>query len=137
MEVTELTNKELDKQAKQEMFNKVWDWFIVKKNPPGYDNGKCTYRGENGKKCAFGVLIPDDVPISEEQNTETATILIRDIPILNEKFGPHLNFIRQIQEAHDGPSFNYGNDKDLTLHSIEQNLRSIASDEELTLPVTE
>lgn len=47
--------------TEQEVFNKVWDYFVRNKNPPGLSSTKqCAYRGESGTKCAIGVLIPDD-----------------------------------------------------------------------------
>jgi hypothetical protein len=48
--------------TKQEIFDKVWNHFIVEKNPVGFDNetNVCMYRNAEGYKCAVGILIPDD-----------------------------------------------------------------------------
>ena len=45
----------------QEMLDKVWDWFIAKKNPPGWNGTTCEYSTMvNGKerRCAVGCLLP-------------------------------------------------------------------------------
>ena len=47
----------------QEMFDKIWDYFIVQGKPAGLDgNGACTYYGNEGaNRCAVGCLLPDEV----------------------------------------------------------------------------
>lgn len=52
----------------QEIVNIVWEHFVINNNPrsvlprvPAYLPGKIpAYRGENGAKCAAGLLIPDE-----------------------------------------------------------------------------
>ena len=46
----------------QEVFDKVWDHFITKKNPQSIDinSGRCYYRGPQGERCAAGLFIPDE-----------------------------------------------------------------------------
>lgn len=46
--------------TKQEILNKVWDYFIVEKHPKAYDV-RCCYRTKDGYKCAIGCLIPDEL----------------------------------------------------------------------------
>ena len=49
----------------QEAFNKVWDYFVTKRNPPAVEvnavtgDSVCRYRSAVGP-CAVGVLIPDE-----------------------------------------------------------------------------
>jgi hypothetical protein len=43
----------------QEIFDKVWNWFIRDNNPTSIQENFCLYRGPNGAKCAAGILIPD------------------------------------------------------------------------------
>lgn len=47
---------------KQEIFDKVWDYFVTKGNNPGMDGLGCVYYGDGGAaRCAVGCLLPDDV----------------------------------------------------------------------------
>ncbi len=43
----------------QEVFNKVWKFFIVDKNPQAKQaDGRCIYGEVGGKQCAIGCLLP-------------------------------------------------------------------------------
>lgn len=52
--------------TKQEILNKVWDYFITQKNPQSLNteadstSPNCMYRTPTGNRCAVGVLIPDE-----------------------------------------------------------------------------
>jgi len=86
----------------QEAFDKVWDWFVVQKNPPSVnqETGMCKFRGPKNTKCAVGVLIPDNLyhkeyeayVISEIKGTET----LKDLFSLLS-----LSFLSDLQTAHD------------------------------------
>jgi hypothetical protein len=93
---------------KQEMFDKVWDWFVTNKNAPSISLTKaietCMYRGPNGTKCAFGVLIPDDVANSEfveEFNSYSSEFVIERNETLKIMFSGEERFICTLQDAHD------------------------------------
>jgi hypothetical protein len=45
---------------KQDAFNRVWQYFIVEKNPPGIQKSHCSYRTVNGDACGVGVLLPNE-----------------------------------------------------------------------------
>jgi hypothetical protein len=58
----EVTEKLLAGTAtKQDIFGAVYDWFIVQKKPKsgGASAMSCFYRLDDGRKCAFGIFIPD------------------------------------------------------------------------------
>lgn len=44
----------------QEAFDIVWDHFIIKGNAKSMNTNCCVYRSEDGNKCAFGLLIPEE-----------------------------------------------------------------------------
>lgn len=50
---------------KQEIFDKAWDHFITNKSPRAIEAGSCCYRTPEGKKCAIGIFIPDDLYYEE------------------------------------------------------------------------
>jgi hypothetical protein len=93
---------------KQEVFNKIWNHFIVEKNPRSVQSVDadspteiCLYRGPNGSKCAFGVLIPDeDYSEKMEGNGCHSPIFTRNY----EKWGLVENdwlFYIDLQAVHD------------------------------------
>lgn len=45
---------------RQEIFNKLWDHFVVQGNPQSTNGNVCLYRGPNGARCAAGVVLPDE-----------------------------------------------------------------------------
>jgi hypothetical protein len=90
----------MSKLTNQECFNKVWDWFVVNKNPQSIKDNVCQYRGPNGAKCAAGVLMPD-----ENYSVEFEGCSIGGINICLNGFFNNLvqdvSFIKQMQDVHD------------------------------------
>lgn len=94
--------------TKQEMFNKVWDWFVVGKNLPSATiDDYCRYRGVNGAKCAIGIFIPDTVYNASMEGLAVRKLLQEypelipfvtptdcDIPLV-------IPFLVKMQSAHD------------------------------------
>ena len=62
------------------------------------DRKMCAYRGDNGTRCAIGVLIPDDV-YSEHMEGHSVESFIM-LPFLNPNNTPEL-FLTRLQMAHD------------------------------------
>jgi hypothetical protein len=127
----------------QEMFNKVWQHFVVEENPASVDresevgNG-CFYRSPEGNKCAFGVLIPDEF-YHEKMEGFTAISLIRGKECENEGRGMReyfgkvdAIFISDLQEAHDDNANDYigSNFTD----AIEVDLKKLAEEYNLEVP---
>jgi len=83
----------------QEAFNKVWDWFIVQKNPPGILGlTKCRLRGDNGSKCALGVLIPDS---SYDSSMESDPVISARLFLRCESKVKGHEFLCAIRSFHD------------------------------------
>jgi hypothetical protein len=57
----------------------------------------CMYRGENGLKCAFGQIIPDDRYDPRWEGKNARCIIPRAFP----QWTPHIDVISEIQFAHD------------------------------------
>lgn len=86
--------------TEQEALAKVWQWFVVDGNPRSVDaSGTCMYRGENGCKCAVGVLIPNN-QYSDEYEGNPPALLVEEfgVPALR---GLSSDFLRALQCAHD------------------------------------
>lgn len=47
--------------TKQEIFNKVWQYFVVEKHPRSVEGDLCYYRhpSGDGRRCAAGLFISD------------------------------------------------------------------------------
>lgn len=85
--------------TKQEMFDRVWDHFITKKNrrstiEPGHT--VCRYRGPNGLKCAAGLFVPD---ACYSPDMEGCSPGILDPSRFEE--GVDINFLGELQRTHD------------------------------------
>lgn len=82
--------------TKQEVLNKVWQWFIVEKHPSAYQKiegkvGQCVYKGsvDPMQRCGIGCLLPDNFPPDGELGglpkgnsisgiLETAAVIVRN-----------------------------------------------------------
>ncbi len=121
--------------TKQEIFNKVWDWFVTKGYPRSKDlQGACRYRGDNGTKCPVGVLIPDDLytPMMEGAAASRACILITNYSTEGAKFVASLTeesnsaqLLSELQAVHDDGDRN----EDMT-----RDLRQVAYMYKLSIP---
>lgn len=122
--------------SKQDALNRVWQWFVVEKHPPGVDeHGGCVYRGPGGCMCGIGVMVPDAdtpmnvrVPISWAIHGESPFAL----KLLGRVEGDR-SFLREVQLAHDG-AYTQG-DRYCDFHSgIESALRGVAATFGLSIP---
>lgn len=73
------------------------------------DDGRdCMYRCEDGRKCAIGWSIPDEVYTSEMEGL-TVDYLLPSYPALKELYpGVRIPLLKELQECHDG--MQYGQD---------------------------
>lgn len=111
----------------QEIFNIVWNHFIVEEGHPSVGNdGLCMYKGPNGERCAAGLLIPD-----EKYKPEMEGKSCNEEPVLQAlPFGASVSFIRELQLAHDDATLTGAN-----FHkSIHTSLTRIARTHRLTIP---
>lgn len=61
--------------------------------------GSCRYRAENGKSCAIGCLIPDDLYVKEmECNTINEIVDLYSFP---KYINNNIDMIRRLQHTHD------------------------------------
>jgi len=87
----------------QEIFDKVWDHFVVQKNLCGFSTLKytgpvCRYRDQNGLCCAIGLFIPEDQYQPSFEGRTVDTLL--GLPALRElRVSP--NFLLMLQRAND------------------------------------
>lgn len=91
----------------------------------GGGNG-CAYRGENGRMCAVGVLIPDDKydPAIEGDGVYGISEVIEKCGIIENRHrtldtedGKRLDLMSELQKIHDGtdPVMWFGSLKDLAI----------------------
>jgi hypothetical protein len=111
---------------KQEIFNKVWNHFIVEKHPRATSGGGCFYRTVDGRKCALGIFIPDEYyEFNLEGNGANSH---RMEPVLI-KLGlhEHRDLLGILQNVHDSST---SSDFDL----FKKDLQIVASQYNLTIP---
>lgn len=88
------------KMTEAELVKYVFDALIKQGGPsllPSEDGHRCAYRGEGGRKCAAGVLIPDEVFDSEFNIGISWHTLVSALDLPKE----HLDLICTMQSAHD------------------------------------
>lgn len=51
----------MKKHTKQTAFDVMWNGLKAQGWQKSMTNNVCTYRGDNGRKCAVGHLIPDEI----------------------------------------------------------------------------
>lgn len=128
-------------QSNQDAFNRVWQHFIVEKNPRSvqiHDDGnpRCLYRtimdGGKVNGCAIGCMMADKhyQREFENQSAESITKLLtgNGTPEVREWFTLcDTDFLRDIQLAHD----NVNSER---IDYFETSLRIVADEHKLTVP---
>ena len=88
----------------QQVVDTIHSHFFEKENPPGLDGeGRCTYLGPDGSRCAVGCLMPEAL-IRCEGNIVAGSItgVIREYPYIREFFSKvDIHLLQSIQSAHD------------------------------------
>ena len=95
-----------DQDQRQEMFNKVATHLLTQncqsQRPSTLGKHQdivCAYRGEEGRKCAIGVLIPDEV-YDPAMEALSVLMLTERFPSLGFMKG-HIHFLDRLQRIHD------------------------------------
>ena len=117
--------------SNQEVFNRVWNWFVVNQNPlcqrDVKGNAACSYRGPEGSRCAIGLLIPDEVYQPAFEGMDIAQLYGK----LRDYLPDDVEFCSQLQKAHDGAS----NHSEMSfVNSIHQRLIRLANRFGLEVP---
>lgn len=90
--------------TQQQIFDHVWDHFIVKGNPRSVDeedSQSCMYRGPNGRRCAAGLFIPDD---KYDEDFEGRAISDVEGELDLGWSQSQLRALTELQAAHDNPA---------------------------------
>lgn len=80
----------------QDYFDIAWDWCVVQKQPPAWDDVKqiCLYRGPNGERCFIGAAIPDD-KYDPHFEKEPLGVVIEHLEF------PWFGALKLLQQCHD------------------------------------
>jgi hypothetical protein len=86
----------------QDLFRKIWNWFVVQGKPLARDGGKgspCKYRGPSGSKCAVGVCIANTTykPAMDQIGSIDSVVQLPGL----EHLAMHLPMLRELQTLHD------------------------------------
>ena len=120
--------------TKQSIFNQVWKHFVTNNQPLSYSNGQCKYRGDQGAKCAVGLLIPDDIYYPAlEGATVTSSKMFPVLRLLG--LSDHIVFLNELQDAHDDVALDYGDaDEPGRTATLKNSLMDIALAQGLSCP---
>lgn len=84
----------------QETFNKVRDHLLKQKCKARDNERVCMYRAPDGKMCAVGCLIPDEL-YKEGMEGRTFDMLMEGFPELESIFPLERSFYAELQYIHD------------------------------------
>lgn len=120
-----------DPLTKQEIFNRVWQHFIVEDQPFGFDSnaGKCEYLTVSGARCAVGILMSPQ--LARIARGAVAQVFARySTPMAQNGLYAmhHEDFLKYLQSHHDFCAKR--DDKE----EFESCLRTIAAKYELEIP---
>ncbi len=124
----------MTQEQKQDFFNRAVAGLASQGFARSQSEGMCKYRGPDGKRCALGHLIADEV---YQKNWDLTGSLVKPLEaVLGFAPGPHdARFFDQLQQAHDN-SYGY-DDAGLKVdrpETMKSNLRVFAEENELTIP---
>jgi hypothetical protein len=101
---------------KQEVFDKVWNHFIVNNGPPSLSSEGCCYRGPNGAKCAIGIFIADEDYTDEMEGCAVSSLL----RISQSGHPGHRKLILAIQKSMPGLDVSIDNEDVLFLNKLQE-----------------
>ena len=93
--------------TKQEVFNKVWDHFVTKRNPQSISADRCMYRQDGTPtcpvRCAVGLFIPDAEYSTYLEGAMPATIMghIPSMLLIDVS----IKFWDDLQRCHDNAAY--------------------------------
>jgi len=111
----------------QEIFDKVWTWFIAERHVPGRNAMSCSYFIDPQTKCAIGCLLPDEIASKLDVRMCLTTIARTYLPEIE------VAFLIELRAAHDTSAWNSNNFHD----ELERRLRELAAVYKLQTPETE
>lgn len=124
--------KPANEMTKQEMFDAVWDHFVVKGSPKSMQEYSCRYRGPGGSCCAVGVLMTDEQysPGLEDRTADDDKVMsaLGFDPADEEKWCGMQEFLLAMQSAHDQSR------KDNFRSEFKAAMRRVAESHGLTVP---
>ena len=112
----------------QEIFDRVWNHFVVNGAPKSVRSNSCAYRGRGGNACAVGVLVTDSECRTWDRLTSPGVIKLFHSRRLPVRLIPHVSLLVSLQNAHDGW---YAH---LNREEREESLRRVARAFNLTVP---
>ena len=121
-------------ETEQEIFDLVWQHFIVEKHPRSFvdvSQVRCAYRGVDGARCAVGLFIPDELydKSMDFNDDDSGVEPLLDAGYfdkdddLREFIRDHVDFLSVLQRAHDSAQY-----------PLEGNLRDVATVHKLEVP---
>lgn len=107
----------------QELFDQAWRGLAAQGWQSSWSDGRCAYRGENGRRCAVGHLIHDDEYSPGMEGLEVHALA--EEGKLPARLVPHAWELDAIQDCHDH-AYN--------LADMKRRMRSFAAQRGLTVP---
>jgi hypothetical protein len=119
---------EAEEATQQQIFDEVWQWFVVEKHAASMQRLECAYRGSGDTKCAFGIFIRDEKYRQRFEGVGVHSLILSwSVP---RSYRKHIDFFDDLRKCHD-KSVPDG----FMFHAkIKERLTLLAKALELTLP---
>jgi hypothetical protein len=87
----------------QDVFNKNWQCFVIEGQPRAVNtNQQCCYKTSDGKKCAIGVCIPDEIYRPTMNGSGSVYGLMQEFGSISYLFGNiGIEILAALQSIHD------------------------------------
>ena len=119
----------------QEIFDRVWNHFIVENNSVSALNNDCPqYKDEAGNKCTIGILIPDELYRPAMEGLSYDSVLCRWPKVLHTIVGEDnvVDLLSTLQGIHDYAAWQH--ETSLNTISSKQELVEVAKNFNLSIP---
>lgn len=83
----------------QQIFDAVWQYFVVENAPRSMGAGQCMYRHGNGACCAVGLFLTDDLARQLDACVDSEVSYVEHS--LPHNIRKHVYLLEALQRAHD------------------------------------
>lgn len=121
------------KMTKQEIFDIVWNSIISQGGPSVNTFNGCAYRGNNGRKCAAGWLIPDEDYNTNYEGQVVSRYIKNSVTDYFKSRDLDICFIIKLQGIHDNTWCKNDSDEEF-IDLWKRQMYDLAQNEKLVMP---
>lgn len=125
------------KYSKQEIFNRVWEHYLVNGGGAGWnaDKNRCVYHTKEGNSCAIGVFDEGKKLSGVDMSVSRLRLSLLEL-LFGEMICGDVDFLTSIQHAHDTAArhANLNGEPKGFASRLQDNMLAVATQYNLTTP---